>query len=73
MRIIIEADKKEEKDIKRTVYNGVVEFALSGTLVEGEIIPKPFNRTHGDTFVLYGKLAELQERLRKLHDGKDTK
>jgi len=69
MKIIIEPDKKEEKDVQRVVYSGVVEFGLCGTLVEGDILIKPFNRTHGDTFVLIGKLEELKERLRKFNDA----
>lgn len=69
MKITIEPDRKEEEKVKKAVFDNVVEFALTGTVMQENIMPQPFNKTHGDTFVLIGKLAELSERLRKFNDN----
>lgn len=65
MKITITPEKGEKG--KKIVYNKVHEFALVATALRGDLIPHPINHTYGDTYVLFGKLEELKERLRKLH------
>ena len=70
MRITIEPETDEENGKhERVVYEQVYEFAITGSWMRGDVVPTPIHHTHGDTYSLYGRLAELQERLRRHHDG----
>jgi len=71
MKITIEAEvEQEKKNLKKPIiYNKVFEFALIGTATKQDIIPYSVAHTHGDPFVLIGKLEELKERLRKYKKG----
>lgn len=70
MKITIEPETDtERKQCEPRTYAKVCEFALVGTQLEGDVLPRPIVHTHGDTLVLFGKLAEAQERLRRFHDG----
>ncbi len=70
MKITIESENDEEKSRfgEGKVFNKVCEFALTGIALEANVLPHHFNLTHGDTFVLFGKLEELKERLRVVHN-----
>jgi len=69
MKITIEPDSDFDEDVSVKEYKGVYEFALTGTMLDGGVLPHAFNHTHGNTFVLIGKLEELKERLRRYHDS----
>ena len=71
MKITIEPETDDEKTKfgDTRILTKVCEFALTGIALEADILPHHFNLTHGDTYVLFGKLAELQERIRTIHDG----
>ena len=67
MIITIEPSKGEDFDL--VVYKDVSEFALTATSMRGKVLPNPINHTHGDPFVLIGKLEELKERMRAKVNG----
>jgi len=71
MKITIEPEtdaERESADIEYPrIYRNLCEFAFVGTYLEHDVVPRPIVHTHGDTMVLFGKLAEAQERLRVQH------
>ena len=64
MKITIEPDMPEEDEIQSKTYNNVTEFVLGGTSMEQKVLPRPFSYTHGDKYVLIGKIEEIKERIR---------
>lgn len=71
MKITIETENENEREQfgDNKVLHKVCEFALTGIALEAGVLPHHFNLTHGDTFVLFGKLEELQERIRVMHNS----
>lgn len=66
MKITIEPDDGD--DFKKEVYENVFEFAIVGTSMTEKIIPQNIIRSHGNKYILIGKMAELKERLRNVVD-----
>lgn len=65
MRIeITPENESEKKEFKKAIYENVYEFALTGTRLASKVKPTPIVHTHGNNFVLLGKLAEIKERIR---------
>lgn len=66
MKITIKPENDEDAKYLPTpvVFEHVFEYALVGRL-QTPVSEAPFSRSHYvDRFILHGKLAELQERLR---------
>lgn len=64
MKITIKLDNGDT-----VVYKDVYEFALTASSLKGKILPGPINHTHGDPFVLVGKLEELKCRMQVKANG----
>ena len=63
MKITIEPE--EGDDFETKVYERVFEFGLVGRCVPKGLFEQAFSHLHiADKFVLLGRIAELQERLR---------
>ena len=62
MKIIIKPENENEP--KETIYDNVCEFAICGYRMRGDIIYDSINHSHGDKYILIGKLEELKERLK---------
>lgn len=66
MKITIEMD-----DGDTTVFSHVAEFALVATDIPTVSCPVAVNISHGNSFVLVGRLEEMKERLRQHHASPD--
>ena len=67
MKITISPETEDEQKYGEVVFENVFEYGLVGSLMASKVVPQDFNRSHGDTYKIYGRLEELQERLRKHH------
>lgn len=69
MKITLEPETDDEKKqySETLVFEKVFEFCLAGSLMQSQIVPQDFNHTHGDSYKIFGRLAEMQERIRKFH------
>jgi len=64
MKITIEPDMPEEKGMDSYTYNNIIEFGISGLMLENRLYKHSINHSHGDKFEVIGRLYGLIERLR---------